>query len=51
LMSLSAAMARDRYFETARQKAADLVAAGYLLDEDEPAAIQGVDAELLENFH
>jgi hypothetical protein len=42
---------RARYIEMARQKAADLVAAGYLLEEDEAAAIQGVEAQLPENFH
>jgi Alpha/beta hydrolase domain len=41
---------RAKYIEIARQKAADLVAAGYLLDEDEAAAIQEIEAQLPENF-
>ena len=41
---------RARYMERARQKAADLVAAGYLLEEDEAAAIHEVEAQLPEDF-
>ena len=37
---------RANYLEQARQKAAELVAAGYLLDEDEAAAIGEVEAQL-----
>jgi hypothetical protein len=41
---------RANYLELARQKAADLVGAGYLLDEDEAAAIRQVEAELPTDF-
>jgi hypothetical protein len=41
---------RANYIEMARQKAADLVAAGYLLDQDEATAIREIEAELPENF-
>jgi hypothetical protein len=41
---------RAHYIEIARQKAAELVAAGYLLDEDEAAAIREIEAQLPENF-
>jgi len=41
---------RANYIEMARQKAADLVAAGYLLDQDEAAAIQDIEAQLPENY-
>ena len=41
---------RARYIEMARQKAADLVAAGYLLDEDQATAMRGIEAQLPENF-
>ena len=42
---------RANYLEQARQKAAQLVASGYLLEEDEPAAIRGIEAQLPQNFH
>jgi hypothetical protein len=42
---------RARYIELARQRVGDLVAAGYLLEEDETAAIQGIEAQLPENLH
>ncbi len=42
--------ARAAYMGLARQKAADLVAAGYLLDEDQTAAIRQVEAQLPEDF-
>jgi hypothetical protein len=42
--------ARANYMEIARQKAADLAAAGYLLEEDEAAAIHEVEARLPEDF-
>ena len=41
---------RANYIEIARQKATDLVAAGYLLDEDEATAIHEIEAQLPENF-
>ena len=41
---------RANYMELARQKAADLVAVGYLLDEDEATAIREIEAQLPENF-
>jgi Alpha/beta hydrolase domain len=41
---------RARYIEMARQKTTDLVAAGYLLEEDEAAAIREIEAQLPENF-
>jgi Alpha/beta hydrolase domain len=41
---------RAAYMELARQKAAALVAAGYLLDDDEAAAISQVEAQLPEGF-
>ena len=41
---------RANYLELARQKAADLVAAGYLLEEDKAAAIRQVEAELPADF-
>ena len=41
---------RAHYIEMARQKAADLVAAGYLLEEDEAAAIREIEAQLPENY-
>ena len=41
---------RARYIEMARQKAADLVAAGYLVDQDEATAIREIEAQLPENF-
>src|SRR5271154_1103711 len=41
---------RANYLELARQKAADLVGAGYLLDEDEAAAVRQVEAELPTDF-
>ena len=41
---------RANYIEQARQKAADLVAGGYLLDEDKMAAIRQVEAQLPEDF-
>jgi Alpha/beta hydrolase domain len=41
---------RAHYLEMARQKAVDLVAAGYLLEEDEPAAIDEIEAQLPENY-
>jgi hypothetical protein len=34
----------------ARQKAADLVAAGYLLDEDQAAALREIGARLPDDF-
>ena len=42
--------ARARYLELARQKAADLVGAGYLLDEDEAAAVKALEAQLPADF-
>jgi hypothetical protein len=36
--------------ELARQKAADLVAVGYLLKEDEANALREIEAQLPENF-
>jgi hypothetical protein len=42
--------ARANYVEIARQKAAELAAAGYLLEEDEPAAIHEVEARLPGDF-
>ena len=42
--------ARANYMEIARQKTADLAAAGYLLEEDEAAAIHEVEAQLPEDF-
>jgi hypothetical protein len=36
--------------EIARQQTADLAAAGYLLEEDEAAAIRKVKAQLPEDF-
>jgi Alpha/beta hydrolase domain len=41
---------RANYIEIARQKAAELVAAGYLLDQDEATAIREIEAQLPENF-
>jgi hypothetical protein len=41
---------RAHYIEMARQKAVDLVAAGYLLEEDEAAAIHEIEAQLPENY-
>ncbi len=41
---------RANYMGLARQKAADLVAVGYLLDEDEATAIGEIEAQLPENF-
>ena len=41
---------RANYIEIARQKAADLVAAGYLVDQDEATAIREIEAQLPENF-
>jgi hypothetical protein len=41
---------RADYIEMARHKAAELVAAGYLLDEDEAAAIGQIEAQLPEDF-
>src|SRR3984957_13846779 len=41
---------RAHYIEMARQKSVDLVAAGYLLEEDEAAAIHEIEAELPENY-
>ena len=41
---------RASYIEQAHQKAADLVAGGYLLDEDKMAAIRQVEAQLPEDF-
>ena len=42
--------ARAHYLEMARQKAVDLVAAGYLLEEDEAAAIHEIEARLPQNY-
>ena len=42
---------RANTLEQARQKAAQLVASGYLLEDDEAAAIQTIEAQLPENFH
>jgi len=42
---------RANYLEQARQKAVQLVASGYLLKEDEVAAIQDIEAQLPEKFH
>jgi Alpha/beta hydrolase domain len=41
---------RANYLELARQKAADLVEAGYLLDEDEATAVGQVEAQLPADF-
>jgi len=41
---------RAHYIEMARQKAIDLVAAGYLLEEDEAAAIHEIEAQLPPNY-
>jgi hypothetical protein len=41
---------RANYLEQARQKAAQLVASGYLLDEDEAAAVGEVEAQLPEAY-
>jgi hypothetical protein len=41
---------RANYLNLARQKAAHLVGAGYLLDEDEAAAVRQVEAELPRDF-
>jgi hypothetical protein len=41
---------RANYLNLARQKAAHLVGAGYLLDEDEAAAVRQVEAELPSDF-
>jgi hypothetical protein len=41
---------RANYLELARQKAAELARAGYLLDEDQAAAIRQVEAELPTDF-
>jgi hypothetical protein len=41
---------RAHYIEMTRQKAVDLVAAGYLLGEDEAAAIHEIEAQLPENY-
>jgi Alpha/beta hydrolase domain len=41
---------RANYIELARKKATDLVAAGYLLEEDEAAAIHEVEAQLPADF-
>ena len=41
---------RAHYIEMARQKAADLVAAGYLLEEDKATAIREVEAQLPDNY-
>jgi Alpha/beta hydrolase domain len=41
---------RANTLEQARQKAAQLVASGYLLEEDEAAAIQDIEAHLPETF-
>ena len=41
---------RARYVEMARQKAADLVAAGYLLDEDQAAALREIGGRLPDDF-
>jgi hypothetical protein len=41
---------RANTLEQARQKAAQLVASGYLLEEDEAAAIQDIEAQLPETF-
>ena len=43
------ARARD-YLKLARDKAAELVRAGYLLDEDEAAAVRQLEAELPTDF-
>jgi Alpha/beta hydrolase domain len=42
--------ARARYLELARQKAADLVGAGYLLDEDEASSVEAVAVQLPADF-
>ncbi len=42
--------ARARYLELARQKAADLVGAGYLLDEDEASAVEALAVQLPADF-
>ena len=41
---------RAHCIEMARQKAVDLVAAGYLLEEDEAAAIHEIEAHLPEDY-
>ncbi len=41
---------RTNIMELARQKAADLVARGYLLEEDEAAAVHEVEAQLPEAY-
>ena len=41
---------RARYIEMARRTASDLVAAGYLLEEDEALAISEIEAQLPEDF-
>jgi hypothetical protein len=41
---------RADYLEQARRRAAQLVASGYLLQGDEAAAIQDIEAQLLETF-
>ena len=41
---------RAHYIEMARQKAADLVGTGYLLEEDEATAIREIEAQLPENY-
>jgi Alpha/beta hydrolase domain len=41
---------RAHYIEMARQKAADLVAAGYLLEEDKATAIREIEAQLPDNY-
>ena len=42
---------RANYLEQARQKVRELVASGYLLEDDEAAAMQDIDAQLPENFN
>jgi hypothetical protein len=42
--------ARAPYLELARQKAADLVSAGYLLDEDEASAVEALASQLPADF-
>jgi Alpha/beta hydrolase domain len=41
---------RDHYIEMARQKTVDLVAAGYMLEDDEAAAIHEIEAQFPENY-
>ena len=41
---------RAHYIEMARQKAVDLLAAGYLLEEDEAAAIHEIETQLPEDY-